>query len=103
MSEQDMTRAIIDALELRPHRYHPMRRNAGSKSVRMRGNEPGTPDIEVMCRGGRTCWLETKTPIGKLSAVQREWHAMAAALGHRVHVVRTVQEALNAVEGEVRA
>lgn len=99
MSEQDITREIIKALGRYPLHCHPMRRNSGSKSVKIRGNENGTPDIEVMCRAGRTCWLETKLPKTGPSHDQEIWHARARRLGHEVHVVRTVQEALDAVFG----
>jgi hypothetical protein len=59
--------------------------------------EPGRPDKLVAFLGQLTL-LEIKTPkTGRLSREQREAHAEMARHGVRVHVVRTVREALDAV------
>lgn len=103
MSESDLLRATLRAIEWLPG-VHALRLNAGltvlgtGKNKRaIKGCEPGTPDIEVMLMGGRVIWLECKTPKGRLSKSQVAWHAMASKLGHRVRVVRSVDEAVAAV------
>lgn len=44
------------------------------------------------------CWMETKTDVGSLSKDQRAWHEAAGRRGRHVFVVRTVDEALSAIE-----
>lgn len=60
--------------------------------------EPGTPDLLVLLPFGRALWLELKTETGKVSVVQRAWHARALKLGHRTHVCRSVDEAVMRVK-----
>lgn len=49
----------------------------------MIGNDPGIPDL-LCFRGASYVAIELKTPIGTLSAKQREWHARFAAAGGEV-------------------
>ena len=84
--------------------YWVLRHNAGAivlgdgSSRRMlRGVEPGTPDLQVLLPYGRSAWLEVKTPKGRVSKVQAQWHARARALDHHVFVVRSVEDAVDAV------
>jgi hypothetical protein len=56
----------------------------------------GCPDIMVAWKG-RLVLMEIKTAKGKLSAEQEHWHAACAASGVKVHVVRSVQDALSAL------
>jgi hypothetical protein len=59
--------------------------------------EPGRPD-KLIAFLGRLTLLEIKAPkTGRLSREQREAHAEMARHGVRVHVVRTVREAFEAV------
>ena len=101
--EADLVRAIMAALNLMPG-VHVLRLNAGVTLIgegkgrrAIRGVEAGTPDLLVMLRDGRVLWLEAKTPIGRVSPAQKQWHAQAAKLGHAVLVVRDVQQAIDAV------
>jgi Holliday junction resolvase len=61
------------------------------------GAKKGTPDLVVLDRQARVTFVEVKTDEGEPSEAQREWHAQALALGHRVAVVRSVREAVEAV------
>jgi hypothetical protein len=56
--------------------------------------EPGTPDL---CLPALGAWLEVKTPRGRLSKEQRDWHAKAAKHGVPVATVRSVSEAVKVV------
>lgn len=102
MSESDLIRSIRDRLALMG--YWVLRHNAGAivlgagKSRRMlRGVEAGTPDLQVLMTVGRSVWLEVKTPKGRVSKRQAEWHARARRLGHLVFVVRSVDDAVQTV------
>jgi hypothetical protein len=65
------------------------------------GLKAGVPDMVVFgpyWEGDRaypygpTMWLEFKAKAGSLSAVQKDVHAHLKALGHRVAVVRTLEQ-----------
>lgn len=64
------------------------------------GLVPGMPDLVCILPGGRVCWLEVKTDTGRLSAAQVEIHYRLVGLGHAVHVVRSIDDALGAVRGD---
>lgn len=54
----------------------------------------GMPDRILMLPGGILVWVETKKPKGgKVSSLQREQHRRLRALGQRVEVVWTKEEA----------
>lgn len=57
----------------------------------------GEPDFEIKASGGRSYMVECKTRTGKLTPAQQAVAAHAASLGHRVHVVRSFEEFLEAV------
>jgi ABC-type branched-subunit amino acid transport system ATPase component len=73
------------------------------------GLKAGVPDLVVFKQGEEAfaspideqeqlyspapvLWLELKAKAGSLSAVQKDVHAHLKALGHRVAVVRTLDE-----------
>lgn len=94
-SETDLSKEIRDALNkigIWSIRIASGTINVGKRWIRM--SEPGTPDISLPGLGS---WLEIKTPTGKLSEVQKEWHAKAAAEGVNVATVRSVKEAIDKV------
>lgn len=102
-TEAQLLRAVMLELGRLPG-VRPMRRNAGLTVLQtatsrraIKGCEPGTPDVEVMLSGGRVVWLELKTATGRVTPTQAAWHERARAMGHTVHVVRTVDEAMAAV------
>jgi hypothetical protein len=61
------------------------------------GPSKGTPDLLIVAPLWAYGWIEVKSPKGKLSEVQKQWHARAARAGVRVAVVRSVKEALEVV------
>ncbi len=65
----------------------------------VRFGEVGAPDILGIVRGGRMVCLEVKTATGRVSPLQRAWLDEARELGAVVGVARSVDEALQLVEG----
>lgn len=58
----------------------------------------GMPDRVVMLPGGVLIWVELKKPRGgKLSEIQKHRHKELRALGQRVEVVWSVQDADNLI------
>lgn len=56
--------------------------------------DPGMPDRIVMLPGGVLVWVETKKPRGgRVSKLQRLRHEQLRALGQRVEVVWTKEQA----------
>jgi hypothetical protein len=86
---------------------HVERNNAGTARRRghhMRLHTEGCPDIVVLAWRGRTVWIELKRDEREEpSDEQVKWHAMAARLGHKVHVCWTVQQVIDAVTRERKA
>jgi hypothetical protein len=75
--------------------------NGGQRSMRegMRfkaiGVVAGIPDLFIPAI---LLWLEVKTAKGRLSPAQRKIHQTLTAIGHRVAVVRSVDEALKEID-----
>ena len=99
MSETDLVRAILGALELELHcRF--WRNNAGArKGGKLRyGLAVGAADIiGIMGPAGRFIAIEVKTDEGRLSEQQEHWGATVTKRGGVYVVVRSVAEALRAV------
>lgn len=56
--------------------------------------ENGMPDRLVVMPGGVSVWVETKKPVGGvLSSMQKHQHKRLRALGQRVEVVWTKEQA----------
>jgi hypothetical protein len=64
---------------------------------RSQGVIAGTPDLVVIAPGGVTVWLEVKAPRGTLSEAQKATHARWRGLGHHVAVVRSIEDAEDAL------
>ena len=59
----------------------------------------GIPDLYVFRAGQPGVWLEVKRPkLGRLSPHQRERHAEATHAGVPVHVITSVEEALEVLK-----
>lgn len=56
----------------------------------------GFPDVLVKSKANRLALFEIKTPAGKLTADEREWHER---FDGPVYVVRSIEEALNVMRG----
>jgi hypothetical protein len=104
MGETAISKDIRDALKKAGWRVE--RVNAGMVKVAggfMHLASKGTPDSLVMGLQNAACgcpifgWLETKTAIGKLNEHQIKWHAWARSVGINVDVVRSKEDALEAV------
>lgn len=52
----------------------------------------GAPDFVIYASQGVMLHIECKTRVGKLTPEQAAFHAMAERLGHKVHVVRTIEQ-----------
>lgn len=99
MSETDLQSAILAALKADP-RGHFTRNNVGGRRGGRRrfGHGTGSADIVgLIAPSGRFVALEVKAPKGEQSAAQVAWQADVERLGGFYAVVRSVQEALDAV------
>lgn len=103
--EAALKRAVLDALALVPG-VRALRMQAGKLVIGTRENgdrrmvdlgETGTPDVLVMLPDSRCVWLELKAAKGRITDAQHAWHDAARKLGHAVHVVRDVADALRVV------
>jgi hypothetical protein len=52
----------------------------------------GEPDFVILANSGRVFFIEAKTRIGKLSLEQQGIAMWAEKLGHKIHVVRSMEE-----------
>lgn len=102
MSEQDLTRAIVETLQAK--NIWCWRTNSGAvvtghgASRRFVQMAPaGTPDILGVLSNGSLFGLEAKTARGRQSASQVAWQKRAEDNGVRYRVVRSISEALDAV------
>lgn len=99
MSETKLSRSIRQALNLKG--YWVIRIQSGvipiaGKSTRyVHCAEPGTPDLLLLTP--ELCFLEVKTPTGRLTPEQLRWHDRAASRGVPVRIVRSVSAALQVV------
>jgi hypothetical protein len=62
----------------------------------------GAPDFIVIADQGRVLWVECKRKDGKLSKEQQAFKAMAEKLGHKVHIVRSLQEFVTLADWPVK-
>lgn len=102
--EAIIQRAIIDRL-----RWHGClvmavpnegrRSLANGRRMKANGLTAGAPDLLVY-RAGRHALLEVKAGKGRVSDAQSEMHARLAAQGWPVHVVRSQDEAMDALRSE---
>lgn len=103
MSETDLVRAILRALELRG--VWAWRVNSGTlpatgrrgAEYRVRLAPAGTPDILAVV-SGRLVGLEVKTAKGLQRPTQRTWQAKAEKHGVPYRIVRSAREALEFVQ-----
>ncbi len=106
MSEQELTRAILDRLALMPGVWC-WRNNTGvgkANGFRIRFGKVGSGDITGVLAGGRHFELEVKLPGGKWKTTEeQEAHgARVLEMGGLWAVVRSVDDAVAAVEGAMK-
>lgn len=64
----------------------------GGRMDRRTRRQKGEPDFIILAGRGRTLLVECKSSKGKLSTDQWGFAKWADGLGHKVHVVRSVEE-----------
>ena len=96
MSEvSDVQKPIID--RLKEAGCIVLRLNSGGRVGRVQLLPKGTPDLLALVPGGLALWIEVKTEDGELSDKQREFHSELRRYGQIVEVVRSVSEAMEAL------
>jgi hypothetical protein len=100
-SEEALQRAVVDLLRIYENRgllafchvgNGEWRHKATGGRLKAMGLRAGVPDLLVWADGGRGFGVELKAGAGKLSPAQTFWHATLGTLGHRVYVVRSLDE-----------
>lgn len=71
-------------------RLHVMPVLTGRGGWRKNNDMKGMPDLVIALPGGATLWLELKGDGGKVRQEQEEFLAQWTALGHKCHVVYSV-------------
>lgn len=105
MREAELQHAIFAALGAQPG-VVAWRNNVGvaaqgERSVAYGVGGKGAPDLLVEVQRGSwwiALWLEVKTQDGRVRPEQRAWHEAARRMGRHVHVVRSVEDALEIVQ-----
>lgn len=65
-----------------------------ARQAKLEGLATGFPDCMCIWAGGGICFLEFKTAKGRLSANQAEWIERLDDRGHKVSVVRSIEDAV---------
>ena len=91
MTERDVQTAIVEVLRKMGWEVRPT-------SDKRRSIMPGMPDLYCRHYGRkRRVWLEVKGPGGKPSQDQLDWIERERAAGGEVHIVYSLEEALEVV------
>jgi hypothetical protein len=100
LSEQDLTRAVIEAIN-GTRRAHVWRHQSGRVKVRggwMHLAPPGSPDVVgYMLDGGRFLGIEVKLPGEQPTAIQNTWREQIVAAGGIAVTAWSVADAIAAV------
>lgn len=103
--ERDIQTEIMLALGSRPG-VRVFRLNVGlghtARGAVVRFGLPGMADL-LVCTGAKYLWLECKSKSGSLRPAQRNFRDTIRAIGGAYAVVRSVDEALAALEEVQRA
>lgn len=103
ISEANTQNAIIDYLEAKRLvylRFNPLKPIIRRKQITfapLKPSQKGAPDLIVFLPGGTTVFLEIKSERGKQSDEQLLWEKKAKEAGYAYHVVRSVDEAIEAI------
>jgi hypothetical protein len=57
------------------------------------GAVKGVPDLIVIAPGGKTLFMEVKTPEGRLSPDQKKFAGDLQSMGHQYALVRSIDDA----------
>jgi hypothetical protein len=106
VTEQELTKAIIDRLKLNPDCWV-FRANVGvgrSGGRFVRFGLPGQADISGILRGGKRLELEVKLPEGKHKVTPEQQAFGEAILAHGGvwAVVKSVEEAVSVIQEALR-
>lgn len=103
VSENDIQRQIVDWIRAcAPYCVvaaipNGSRRTASGRAANgVPGLTPGVPDLVVILPAGQVLWLEVKSEKGRVSDAQFAFHTRLNGLGHRVGVVRCLEDVRNA-------
>ena len=98
--EQQLQRSVLDLMRnLYPNVRVWHTPNGGARShieaaiLVGLGVRKGVADLQILCNGGVSAWMELKTDDGELDAEQRRFRDDAIALGCPYAVVRNLDEA----------
>lgn len=69
-----------------------------SRMDRPTSQSPGVPDFIVLADGGKLFLVEAKARQGKLTIEQMAFGIMCEQLGHKVHLVRSLANFIDAVK-----
>lgn len=109
MSEHALQRACVQLLRvyeargLLAYAHCPngeLRHPAVGGRLKGMGTRSGVPDLLLWLPEGRSFGVELKAGTRDLSPAQVVWHSTLASLGHRVYVVRSVDELEQALRAE---
>lgn len=100
VKERNVQKIIVDLCE---KAQIPYMRNRDVKLVKRKDgtivpsklaeSQRGKPDLTVVGLSGRTIWIETKSPKGKLNPAQEEWRDKLVGRGHDYFAPHTPDEA----------
>ncbi len=101
-SEATILREVLLAVGSRPDCLA-IRRSVGTARDPLTGQVlrfglEGEADIEAIVRGGRVVFLECKSATGTQRPAQRAFQARVESLGAAYRIVRSAEEAIQAVE-----
>lgn len=66
--------------------------------MKEQGLRAGVPDLVLLFPGGRTIFVELKSPHGTLSTMQKIFHEELRLMGFEVHTVKTLDHLMNIYE-----
>jgi hypothetical protein len=105
-SEHRLQALVLEALQFRAVKdaFWFAVPNAGKRSfavatrMRKEGMQAGVADLCVMLSGGRTIWLELKTPKGRQSPAQKNFQNICNRLSHVYILARSFDEAIDSLQ-----
>lgn len=90
---------LHDAIERWCNDQWPKVKYVHSRTDQSSSTANGVPDFILFLNGGRVLCVECKTRTGKLTPEQAAWSFEMTRLGHTVHIVRSMREFLELVDG----
>lgn len=93
---------LQDAIRAELSKAGIVRRNNVGTFLTINGNPiniglPGEADLTLFQRGGKTVFIEVKTPTGRQSKQQRAFQKRVEELGFKYKIVRSLDDAKNLI------